>query len=121
MPQRELKFRAWSSFNAEPDPIMVYFCPPDGSLADLVTSDEWKVMQFTGLKDSDGRDIYEGDIVWAHDRHKDLGSIKGEVKYGDGWYYVDDGIKALAFSEIWIGNGFGEVLGNIYENPELLK
>ena len=81
-------------------------------------------LQFTGLKDKNGREIYEGDII----QNKSL-SMKGEIKMGYhetslgkhyGWFihrYMKIGKdKATSWeSPHW------EVIGNIYENPELIN
>ncbi|WP_176397926.1 YopX family protein [Bacillus cereus] len=78
----------------------------------------FNVMQYTGLKDKDGKDIYEGDIVRISG-HPFQGSINidgiYEVGYNElmelccgGWY--------LHRMRHW-----AEVIGNIYENPELLE
>ena len=75
------------------------------------------VMQFTGLKDKNGKDIYDGDIFDSPSKNKFY------VKWWkDGWYYnnvkdeeyhVNGNLSEVA--EDW------EVIGNIYENPELMK
>lgn len=124
---RKIKFRAWNKDTKE----MLYEnfgggrldCDLNDSLYSLCSKNsDYILMQYTGIKDKNGKEIYEGDIVMAEDRHLNLRStpIKGEIRFGDGWFYITNKEKTLAFNMVWIGNGFGEVLGNIYENPELL-
>ena len=79
--------------------------------------DEIELMQYAGLKDKNGKEIYEGDIV----KYNDAGGETHTrvIKYDDemGAFCCDRGAYVDYFTcmrEI-------EVLGNIYENPELLK
>ena len=71
------------------------------------------LMQYTGYKDMKGREVYEGDIVRYYDD-------RYEVKWIWAGFYLrsiqDDGFDELATTENFI-----EVIGNIYENPELLE
>ena len=83
------------------------------------------IMQFTGLKDKNGKEICEGDIVEYNGKDKGWSTILYKGKYK---VEVDiiNGIRLVGFynQEYIKLKGFFnkfEVIGNIYENPELLK
>lgn len=73
------------------------------------------VGQFTGLYDADGCEIYEGDIV----KNESAGFF-GVIKFKDSAFIIDiDKIKGPLFACLQTGSL--EVVGNIHDNPELLK
>lgn len=80
------------------------------------------LMQYTGLKDKNGKEIYEGDIV------KTPGNRKAKGVFGNGaFWFVGFPFYEKSFfdrqSKTWkIQNAIKwEIIGNIYENPELIK
>lgn len=79
--------------------------------------DPKSVGQYTGLKDRNGKEIYEGDILSGHSD----GNVK--VVWKDAcWQCIFDDEANIGLDEmcIWFGNN-ACVIGNIYENSELLK
>ena len=90
-----------------------------------VSPDEIELMQSTGLKDKNGKEIFEGDIITNGidivdvRNHETLGfytMVNGrEVFFGHGTSIEEFEEDIEGFTEI------AEVLGNIYENPELLE
>jgi len=116
---REIKFRAWDRENQEwvhAEPIFGFF-PCVGGLADeeySLMNDEDRfgdIQQYTGLKDKNGKEIYEGDLVLAINAKS-----PSEVSWNDDghWQFWQIGSHLLKMEE-W------EIIGNIYENPELLE
>lgn len=121
---RELKFRAWDNEDKE----LIYdlqHCPSGYPFGDYIYDDRFSdVMQFTGLKDKNETDIYEGDIVQYHGIGND---DIGVVKFGEaGDYEASFLIKSLTkpnynYTLMYPECQSYEILGNIYENPKLAE
>lgn len=112
---RELKFRVWWKDGSEPTIYTEY-----DLFDDTWTSAEYiAIEQYTGLKDKNGKEIYEGDILSAGDKYYKVvfESIRaGFVAKGITQYTGDH--FAGYFGRYLVNHC--EVVGNIHENPELL-
>ena len=116
---REIKFRAWAVEEEK-----MYYSPLmqewDGFDAWLrldcenndISEGSVKLMQYTGLKDKNGKEIYEGDVL-----RFETGCL-GVVIYEPPSWGVDWG-GVTNFGGIFYNKA--EIIGNIHENPELLK
>lgn len=105
----ELKFRAW-------DKRFKKFDYGQGSLLLRHNSDNYeKVQQYIGLEDKNGKEIYEGDVVSdGYDKYE----VVFKVKKWCASFVFQNMTKSWEYG----GNGKNiEVVGNIYENKELLK
>jgi len=109
---RIIKFRAWDGLNKK----MSYWTMNDlcawGEDKEKPSAlDDW--MQFTGLLDKNGKEIYEGDIL-------DIGN-NAVVEFFDGKFHpVYDGGKSEAMEDEFKSYKC-EIIGNIYENKDLLN
>ena len=119
---REIKFRAWETEHKFMIPMVYLFSHKmDGCLNYYnygAQNPELPLMQYTGLKDSKGREIYEGDILKA----SSTGGHTGVVEFVDGRFIVN--FAKGTGNIIWLAIDrahLDEVIGNIYENPELLE
>jgi len=131
MENSRFKFRAWDKANNRFVNHNQWLNNTEVSASVLVQSiltinhQEWVIMQYIGLKDKNGVEIYEGDIIsQISTEGEEVIHIIGYetfeasfVAYFKKYYYTDMGFCGLTTR--WIDRK--EVIGNIYENPELLE
>lgn len=137
---REIKFRVWDKNLKEMNYDDIEDIGQDDYWYDGET-EVWNVlhdantgqerfilMQYTGLKDNNGKEIYEGDVLRLWRSISKNGIKRGGyykpliVKYCDTWcqFVVEDYSTKDKYG-VWQQFGAFEVIGNIYENPELLE
>lgn len=118
---RTIKFRAWYPSDTPTKKGKMLSDLPVGeylggtSLSIVFEDEEYDgamIMQFTGLLDKKGREIYEGDVVKGVEGSEHQG--QSNVFFGNGRY------QPFSYLGTYNGAEF-EVIGNIYENPELLN
>ena len=120
---RDIKFRAWMKkqwMAHDVFPVGDTLAEMDDTPAMICLLKDVILMQYTGLKDKDGVEIYEGDVL------RQLGSENETVAEGDvewldmslsGWYIdgdINDSLGDINY------NYDIEVIGNIHQNPELI-
>ena len=124
---REIKFRAWNGERMRHP--SEFWISADGTPAAYNSDGNfrfvgWKLMQYTGLKDKNGVEIYEGDIVQSSFGIPPI-RVRARVYFEDGCFSIntkdaDPNITTLIHFMDCL-NDEVEVIGNIYENPELLE
>jgi len=126
---REIKFRAWDEQNKTMHFDFQFIKSGDSGNDWIIFKsdkhecfDRWvnnpyfsqqlKIMQFTGINDYNGKEIYEGDLIRSYDSEGN--KIINIISF-------EDGLCRWNVNEGWVQNFEKEVIGNIYENPELIK
>ncbi|EMY4489205.1 hypothetical protein AAKS56_001332 [Listeria monocytogenes] len=114
---RKIEFRAWDKevkeMDYNPSVIEIWQNKPINEQFRLESEEKLVWMQYTGLKDKNGKKIFEGDVGW--DEHNEC---YGVVKFEEGKFlYVWENI-AEDLQEVADGI---EICGNIHENTDLLE
>lgn len=121
----KLKFRAWLKKRQEMDNEIDHiswledelYCIGDG-ITYMVSAEDLVLMQSTGLKDKNGKEIFEGDIVkMAKDVYSEP-TYYEVVRHRGGAYRLESKQHGC---ELWLRHTDCEIVGNIYENRELLE
>ena len=121
------KFRVWESYYKKMfanDQIIIW----DGNVyvndANKITVDSMKgwsiddkyLMQSTGLFDKNGKEIYEGDIVYAY---SEGARLIGAIEYFDNAYCIKT--KNGVYNSLWTNAEYYEIVGNVFEHKELVE
>lgn len=114
---KELKFRVWDGTKYSIEPRLDLVLLNTQTKECSVVGFNKVIQQFTGLYDEKGKNIYEGDIVKIY-----VSGIytKGTVIFYKGAFMVEDTCGFKHYPDKWILVEL-EIIGNIFENPELLK
>ena len=123
---REIKFRVWHKEKKIMGEVLgidilhkeIFFSNEDVDCYEHVDFKNIELMQYTGLKDKNGKEIYEGDILF-----ESFGEKYYKVVFENGSFRAEfEGVfDEYSFDLIDVVAQGYEVVGNIYQNPELLK
>lgn len=118
---REIKFRAWAK---DVQTMSEWDYIKDVWNLDGLESEDSEIMQFTGLRDKNGKEIYEGDFVQFY--HKEKGYVIGDIVFESGAFIIGSDNLPDSYS-ILLEEADSEkdcmtieIKGNKFENPEIL-
>lgn len=129
---REIKFRAWHKKEKRMSHVNVFsqaegwvHTPGEHGCYEVWNAGKYEIMQYTGLKDKNGKEIWNGDIVSlgsfdtlrAHIEYQHCSFVLVHKKDSERKQYCDNGVSEPIFKNCEVSL---EVIGNIYENPDLL-
>lgn len=119
-----VKFRAWDGGSLSrmysPEEVMVgngdiWIINEDSVAGEWLVNNDLVLMQSSGMRDKNGKEIFDGDILGSID-----GMLNGVVKYNSKLgMWTNDLLLYNNFEKLWSIADSREIIGNIYENPEL--
>ena len=119
-----VKFRAWDGGSLSrmysPEEVMVgngdiWIIDEDSVAGEWLVNNDLVLMQSSGMTDKNGKEIFDGDVLRSID-----GMLNGAVKYNSKLgMWTNDLLLINTFEELWSIADSREIIGNIYENPEL--
>ena len=115
---KDIKFRYFVKFNEYMDYSEQYGCLAgffEQYQKEIEGGNEPKLMQFTGLQDTNGRDIYEGDVVKVIDDTFYNGEFTGQINQNEYGTWL---IKGIGTCKLYDAIKELTVIGNIYETAE---
>jgi len=116
---REIKFRKWAKHTNGEYGMVDWMILSGGTVYQLLDLEDGEVlMQYTNLKDKNGVEIYEGDIVQFEEPEFESGVLQCEMVFFDGVFCAK---WPNGYIPVWDFIKDVEVIGNIYENKELTK
>lgn len=117
MNNRLIKFRAWESETEIGKPGTMSY-DQELCYSQIRSNDEIVVSQFTGLKDRNGKEIYEGDIIQESPDSPD----KSVVIWSENGFWLAESLDSeFAMGQELYTYPKCQVIGNIFENPSLLS
>ena len=115
---RQIKFRVWNGISFEDGWHINQkgnLCGWNHSGCDEITNEsDLHIMQFTGLHDKNGKEIFESDIL-------KIENFQFYVSFDQGCFVVQENPKSEMYFSLSNINTFSEIIGSIHENPELLE
>lgn len=122
---RKIKFRVWCKDSEQWVDDDTRFSIFKGEM-ELGDGNPWAYLQYTGLNDFNGKEIYEGDILSGIKLYGFNGVFNGDVRYVSCRFqcfvkYPEGGYGGVILDAEEVEEHELEIIGNIFENPEFLK
>ncbi|MEO6891012.1 MAG: YopX family protein [Ktedonobacteraceae bacterium] len=116
---RTLKFCVWNKHAKKMEAVQDLYWFEEQHIRDFSDDTQYEVLQFTGMQDRHGKDVYEGDILGLDDPEDHSRAL---VVFHQGAFKPQLLIRQRPkYSPIFDTGWDWTIIGNMYENPELLK